>query len=1002
VESITLQPDNRIVLAGQFAVANGVTRQHITRLLPSGATDPTINFGDGANGDVDTVVVQPADGMLVIGGSFSQYDDQPHANIARIYGNSVTGSGVFEFTSANYQADETGVYAVITIRRTGGTSGTNIFVNFATSDGTAVAGTNYDAVNVNVDFPAGEVLEQVTVPILDDFVITPNLTVNLALSNPTPPAGIGNQPTATLTILNDDSAVSFSSTLYSQLKNVPNGMATIDIIRQGGTNGTASVDFYTTTNGTAIAGTDYIPTNMTVTFNSGVTDVVAQVPIINNGLPEGNKTVGLILTNAVNTLLYAPSNATLTIVDTTAAAGQFSFAATNYTANEGDGTASLTVVRTNGFSGSVSVGYGTVPGTAQPGVNYTAISGTLTFDNGDTTKTITVPLVDNNLVQGTVNLSVVLTNVSVGATLIAPTNATLSIVDNDTGFIFVNATNYVREINGSVPIFVERVGNTNGSVHVNYATTDGTAKAGTNYTTVSGQLNFGVGQTLEAISLPLIYDTQVTGDLNMLMSLSNPSAGTVLGSISNTVVVIQDADAGFSFTNSTFSVPKNFNDAVITVVCSNPSVEPVLVNTNVVPLSVNYSTADGTAMAGADYSAVSGTLVFTNGIGTNTFNVPILNNSLVNGNRTFTVTLSHPTAPGQLVQPSTQTVTIVDNNSGLNFSSANYSILKTGVAATITVLRTDNTNTTTSVNFATADGTAVAGTDYFATNGTIVFTNGETVKTFSVPVVDTTAVQPDKTVLLQLSNPTNGILIAPYAATLTIHDTSGSLVVPAGSALVSESFTPPNGIIDPGENVALLFAFRASGGTNVANLNATLLATNGIISPSGAQNYGTLTVGGPSASRQFSFTASGTNSQTIAATFKLLSGANNLGTAVFTYTLGTWTTTFSNTNIIVINDDTIASPYPSAINVSNIGGTIIKATITLTNLSHTSPSDIDALLVSPAAQDTLIMGHAGGGNAVNNATLVFDDAASNSLPHFSQITSGTNKPTAYLPVPPFP
>ena len=61
--------------------------------------------------------------------------------------------------------------------------------------------------------------------------------------------------------MNNDSAVSFSSAAYSQLKNVPNGVATIDIIRPGGTSDTCSVDFYTTTNGTAIAGTDYTPTS---------------------------------------------------------------------------------------------------------------------------------------------------------------------------------------------------------------------------------------------------------------------------------------------------------------------------------------------------------------------------------------------------------------------------------------------------------------------------------------------------------------------------------------------------------------------------------------------------------------------------------------------------------------------------------------------------------------------------------------------------------------------
>ena len=53
------------------------------------------------------------------------------------------------------------------------------------------------------------------------------------------------------------------------------------------------------------------------------------------------------------------------------------------------------------------------------------------------------------------------------------------------------------------------------------------------------------------------------------------------------------------------------------------------------PLSVQYSTADGTALAYQDYTPTSGTLVFTNGIGTNTFTVPIINNSLIMGDRTF-------------------------------------------------------------------------------------------------------------------------------------------------------------------------------------------------------------------------------------------------------------------------------------------------------------------------------------------------------------------------------
>ena len=62
-------------------------------------------------------------------------------------------------------------------------------------------------------------------------------------------------------------------------------------------------------------------------------------------------------------------------------------------------------------------------------------------------------------------------------------------------------------------------------------------------------------------------------------------------------------------------------------------------------------------------------------------------------------------------------------------------MIKTGVAATITVIRTDNTNTVSAVNMPPAMARPSAGTDYIATNGTFVFTNGDTSKTFSVRVI---------------------------------------------------------------------------------------------------------------------------------------------------------------------------------------------------------------------------------------------------------------------------
>jgi len=101
---------------------------------------------------------------------------------------------------------------------------------------------------------------------------------------------------------------------------------------------------------------------------------------------------------------------------------------------------------------------------------------------------------------------------------------------------------------------------------------------------------------------------------------------------------------------------------LLPVFSSNPGVGPV---------SVNYTTGGGTAQAGVDYTATSGTLTFTNGQALNYIIVPILPNGLVQSNQTFNVTLFNPVAPGVLISPSVETVTIIETNTppGSSFNS---------------------------------------------------------------------------------------------------------------------------------------------------------------------------------------------------------------------------------------------------------------------------------------------------------------------------------------------
>src|SRR5262249_33208196 len=155
------------------------------------------------------------------------------------------------------------------------------------------------------------------------------------------------------------------------------------------------------------------------------------------------------------------------------------------------------------------------------------------------------------------------------------------------------------------------------------------------------------------------------------------------------------------------------------------------------------------------------------------------------GDEFFTVSLATNALSGnvQLFDPSVATVTILDDDSGLRFSGPTYSVSESGVSATITVFRSGALTNTVSVNFSTADGTATAGSDYFPTNGTLTFTNGETSKSFTVQIIDDTIIEGDETVLLSLSNPVGqASLINPSAAVLTISDNDGSLIVAAGSA----------------------------------------------------------------------------------------------------------------------------------------------------------------------------------------------------------------------------
>jgi hypothetical protein len=208
-------------------------------------------------------------------------------------------------------------------------------------------------------------------------------------------------------------------------------------------------------------------------------------------------------------------------------------------------------------------------------------------------------------------------------------------------------------------------------------------------------------------------------------------------------------------------------------------------------VTVNYATSDGSATAGKDYAATSGTLTFNAGETSKTFTIPVLDDPSVDGDETVNLTLSNPTGGATLGSPSTAaqptaTLTIFADNSQptpaqLQFSLTLPTVAETGGSATLSVTRTDDTSGTVTVDFATSDGTAVAGTDYTATSGTITFSPGDVSHTITVPVLHDNLPGSDKTVNLSLSNPTGG-------ATLGLRSTSILTITETDNLTPTQSF----------------------------------------------------------------------------------------------------------------------------------------------------------------------------------------------------------------------
>ena len=740
--------------------------------------------------------------------------------------------GTLQFGTAAYGVNENAGPATIRVTRTGANLASNVTVQFATANGTATAPADYADGTRILTFAAGEAFKDVPITIVDDAVAEGNETLVLTLSNPSPGATLGAIRTAVLTIRDDEQGLQFSAPLYVANEAMPT--VTIPVVRTGPAVGTVTVD-YASASASATLGADYTTVSGTLTFGPGIVSRTFTVPIINDTVFEAAESVAIRLKNpGGGAQLGALDAATISIVDNDPP-GAVRFSAETFTVAEGVAAATITVQRTAGATASaVTVDYATVPGgTATAGADYLTTSGTLTFNAGETSKTFTIPVLNDTQDEPGETLNLALSNPTGGATLGTPSTAILTITDNDVpGSITLGAPTYtVAETAGLVLVAVNRTGGASG-VTVQFTTADGSATAPADYTAVSQTVSFGAGETSKILAIPIVDDGLREGNETVRLLLTNPTGGAVLGAYPQGVLTITDNEIGATvqFGAVTYTVAENVVGGVANVTITRTG-------STVPGQTVLFSASPDTAVGGIDFAPITNQLVTFSGTQASVIvPVTVLDNTAVVGSRAVSLTLSSASGGLSLGVPRAATLTILEDDATVQLASASYSVTE-GAVATLTVTRTGSTLGTAMVSYTTSPVTAISGTDYTARTGTLVFGPGVTSQTITVPTSNDLLVEGQETFTVALSSPSPATSISlgsPAAATVTINDNDafGSLQLASATYSVTEGAVASLIVTRTGGSagaVTVQYATSNGGGGGASAVGTDYTATAGTL-----------------------------------------------------------------------------------------------------------------------------------------------------------------------------
>ena len=472
------------------------------------------------------------------------------------------------------------------------------------------------------------------------------------------------------------------------------------------------------------------------------------------------------------------------------AAPTVQFSSPSYSVTEGDGSVLITVTRTGDLNAISSVRYDTSFGSAVAPGDYTTTGGVLTFNPGETAKSFSVTIIDDTTDEAfeLINLTLSLPN---AATLGAQSTSQITIGDNDPGPTISIGDRTLAEGNGGTTNFqftISIAAESSLPVEVDYATAPGTATPGTDYTHTTGHATIAPGNFSTTIVVPVAGDTTFEPDETFVVNLSNPLNATAgdmqgLGTISNdegvptlTINDVSLAEGNGATTPFTFTL--------------------TLSSTSATPVTVDWATANNTAIAPGDYTAVTTTqaTIPANTLST-TVVVQVVGDAVTEPNETFFVNLSN--ASGAAISDPQGLGTILNDEGALTIAISDVTQSEATSPFAFAVTLSGLSATPVAVDYATANGTAVAPGDYTTTFGTAMIAANTLSTTINVPVINDATVEANETFVVNLSN-ANGAAIsdaqglgtitnddaAPAVADLAITKTSSATNFAAGIPFV--------------------------------------------------------------------------------------------------------------------------------------------------------------------------------------------------------------------------